>query len=109
MVEEVLQERGNRYGSFDDNANLTQSLKRQMRLTNGWYNLTDVQAEALEMIIHKIARIIVGDGGYIDSWRDICGFSQLVIDKLKKSDGSTDTEVFLKKRENDEWVYIKGD
>jgi hypothetical protein len=45
-------------------------------------HLTDDQLEALEMICHKLARIINGDPAYSDSWRDIGGFAVLVADRL---------------------------
>ena len=34
------------------------------------------------MIQHKIGRILNGDPNYDDNWRDICGYSQLVLDEL---------------------------
>ncbi len=40
------------------------------------------QMEALEMIMHKIGRIINGDADYDDSWRDIAGYAMLVCDRL---------------------------
>jgi hypothetical protein len=41
------------------------------------------QRESLEMIAHKISRIVNGDANYMDSWVDIAGYAQLVIDKLQ--------------------------
>jgi hypothetical protein len=35
------------------------------------------------MIAHKISRIVNGDANYMDSWVDIVGYAQLVIDKLQ--------------------------
>jgi hypothetical protein len=42
------------------------------------------QREALEMIAHKIARIVNGDPNYADSWLDIAGYAQLVADRLNE-------------------------
>lgn len=42
----------------------------------------DDQVEALEMIAHKIGRIINGDPNYADSWHDIAGYAKLVADRL---------------------------
>jgi hypothetical protein len=36
------------------------------------------------MIAHKISRIVNGDANYMDSWIDIVGYAQLVIDKLQR-------------------------
>jgi hypothetical protein len=41
------------------------------------------QREALDMIAHKIARIINGDPDYADSWVDIAGYATLVSERLK--------------------------
>lgn len=79
----TLQERGKRYGPFAGHADITQDLKLRMRDTDKWWHLTDSQKEALEMIAHKIGRILNGDPNYDDSWRDIAGYAQLVVDQLE--------------------------
>jgi hypothetical protein len=83
-IQRMLEERGKRYGSFVGHAELTQELKTVMSIREGWKNLTSDQREALEMIAHKIGRIINGDPNYIDSWQDIIGYAQLVKDRLEK-------------------------
>jgi len=82
-IDKVLTERGNRYGAFKDGASIMQQLKTVMRSTDGWERLTDSQKEALEMIQHKIGRVLNGDPTYVDSWTDICGFSQLIVNELE--------------------------
>lgn len=77
-VEQTLQERGKRYGDFVGHANITQGIKRQMQMTEGWKNLEPMHQEALEMIAHKIGRILNGDPSYADSWHDIAGYAKLV-------------------------------
>ena len=83
-IHNVLDERGKRYGDFKDHARLTQYLKRVMQNSKSWDDCTDSQREALEMIQHKIGRILNGDPSYDDSWRDIIGYAQLVLDQLEK-------------------------
>lgn len=83
-IESTLTERGKRYGSFDGHAMITQMVKRSMDGHPGWLRLTDDQREALEMIAHKIGRIINGDPNYADSWHDIAGYAKLVEDRLNK-------------------------
>lgn len=83
-VEQTLTERGNRYGKFVDQAFISQSFKdvlHRMKLYAGKDIDPDMQ-EALEMILHKIARIINGDPNYTDSWHDIAGYAKLVEDRL---------------------------
>ena len=36
------------------------------------------------MILHKVARILNGDPDYVDSWADIAGYAQLVVNILEK-------------------------
>jgi hypothetical protein len=86
-INEVLAERGNRYGAFDGHADVTQELKDALRGRPGWNRLNVSQKEALEMICHKIGRIINGDPNYDDSWIDIAGYSQLVVDQLNSHRG----------------------
>lgn len=84
-IDEVLTERGNRYGSFIDHAEVTQQLKNVMMAHLIKKNKTLVvdQQEALEMIAHKIGRIVNGDPDYADSWIDIAGYAKLVADRLQ--------------------------
>lgn len=84
-INETLQERGKRYGEFKDHAEISQHMKMVMRSKFGWANLDPDQKESLEMIVHKIARILNGDPNYDDSWHDIAGYATLVADRLRKS------------------------
>ena len=77
-VDATLEQRGNRYGSFIDHAEITQSLKLVMHNTPNWSALSVDKKEALDMVAHKIARILNGDPEYKDSWHDISGYTQLI-------------------------------
>ena len=82
-VDSILQERGNRYGKFSGHAELTQALKYCFaEHAARWSDLTPSMREALDMIFHKIGRIGNGDPFYDDSWIDIAGYAQLVVDEL---------------------------
>ena len=41
---------------------------------------TDTHLEALHMIFHKIGRLVNGNPNHRDSWVDIAGYAQLVVD-----------------------------
>lgn len=82
-ISATLDERGKRYGKFTDHAAITQSLKYVMFNQPKWESLKDDQKEALEMIAHKIGRILNGDPNYDDSWVDIAGYAKLVADRLQ--------------------------
>lgn len=81
-TDDILAERGQRYGDFDKHADITQSLKKAMASTPGWQRLAPDQREALEMNAHKIGRILNGDPDYVDSWEDIAGYAKLVANRL---------------------------
>lgn len=86
-IDATLNERGSRYGSFQGHANVTQRLKQAMRNSDKWHTLAPDQTEALEMIAHKIGRILNGDCDYHDSWHDIVGYAKLVADRLASEQG----------------------
>lgn len=81
-TEQLITERGSRYGKFKDGAEIMQELKTVMREVDGWHNLTPSQREALDMIQHKIGRILNGDPTYDDSWKDIAGYATLIVNEL---------------------------
>lgn len=82
----TLNERGGRYGPFGSHAAITQNLKRVAASASPgkWQMLDADQREALEMIFHKIGRILNGDPNYADSWVDIAGYATLVAQRLQK-------------------------
>lgn len=83
-TEEILKERGRRYGSFDGHAKITQSIKEIIASGESYEKCSDSQKESLDMIAHKIGRIINGDPNYVDSWTDIAGYAQLIVDELEE-------------------------
>ncbi len=80
----TLEQRGNRYGSFDSHAAISQYLKTSIEQAPSRTALTPAMVEALEMIFHKVARILNGDPTYADSWHDIAGYATLVEKELDK-------------------------
>ncbi len=91
-IDKILTERGSRYGEFESHAMVTQRLKDDMRAHPNWDSLDEHHKEALDMIQHKIGRILNGDPTYRDSWDDIAGYARLVppIDEKRSRD---DTEI----------------
>ena len=80
--------RGDRYGIFSGHAEIAQQLKGVMRTYEAkrGCDLHPDQREALEMIQHKIARILNGDPTYADNWIDIAGYATLVANRLEKGE-----------------------
>ena len=83
-VDETLNQRHETYGYFIGVAEISQDLKRALfyYLTARDKDLAPDQTEALEMILHKIARIVNGDENHVDSWHEISGYATLVADRL---------------------------
>ena len=84
-IDATLAERGHKYGKFIDHATVTQSLKRVLHghANEHGKSFSLDQAEALDMICHKLGRIVNGDPDYADSWVDIAGYAKLVADRLE--------------------------
>jgi hypothetical protein len=84
-VNQVLDTRAGQYGTFANGAALMQAIKRTMSEHAQKHGKTfaDDQWEALEMIVHKMARIVNGNPDNVDSWTDIAGYAMLVADRLR--------------------------
>lgn len=92
-VNQILSERGKIHGDFTDNSAIAQRLKAVVHSSKNWNELEPYQAEAIEMILHKLGRILSGDPHYLDHWADIVGYSQLVCDRLEvKQNTNTDEQ-----------------
>lgn len=91
-VQAILQERESTYGAFPVQANISQLMKEIAHGTAGWARLHQDQREALDMIIHKVARALNGDPKYADNWVDIAGYAQLVANRLTKE--AKDTKIY---------------
>lgn len=81
-VKDVLEQRGKTYGEFKDVARTTELLMSLM--PDNHVNRTHSMNMALYMIASKLARIVSGDPRHIDSWVDIAGYAQLVVNELEK-------------------------
>ena len=84
-VDAVLDSRAQDYGKFIEGAEIMQMLKRLVHNHIDQRNkqLAFDQREALDMIIHKIGRIINGNPDKVDNWVDIAGYAKLVADRLE--------------------------
>lgn len=84
-ISAILAERGSRYGRFDAHALVTQRLKQALSSGANWDFLEPDAKEALEMIVHKMGRVLNGDPDYDDSWKDIAGYAQLIVDRINRT------------------------
>jgi len=86
MIDKILDERGQRYGKFVDVAKATDAIQEAVYESCSLEKLNALEPDqsiAIDMICHKLARIVVGDHDYVDNWADIAGYAQLVADRLQ--------------------------
>lgn len=83
-VHEILDERRNQYGSFENVALYTEHVNKV--LSNNAENRTDAMNMAIYMIASKLARIASGNPNHKDSWVDIAGYAQLIVNILESED-----------------------
>ena len=82
-IDKTLVERGKRYGNYLQQTEISGDLREIMANTEAWLDLEVDMDDALTMIAVKISRILNGDPGYPDNWRDIAGYATLVADRLE--------------------------
>jgi len=82
-IKDILDARGKQYGDFKNHARITQNIKRAFLDSPQWNTLSPEMKECLEMIAHKIGRILNGNPLYKDSWTDIIGYAKLIEEQLK--------------------------
>lgn len=83
-MSDLINEREKTHGSFLATASKAQQIKDAMSGGKNWKELDDMQREALQMIATKIARILEGCHDEVDHWRDLSGYSQLVVRELDR-------------------------
>lgn len=81
-IDAITDERGRQYGDFTHQGVIAQDLKEYMREQDGWRRLKSHQKESLDMIAHKISRILNGDPQHRDSWVDIAGYAQITAERI---------------------------
>ena len=82
-IQEVLRAKGQHYGDFLNHARITQNIKRALVDSKNWEELPDAMKESLEMVAHKIGRLLNGNPLYKDSWIDMIGYLQLIVNDLE--------------------------
>ena len=103
-ITETLKARQSTHGNFEATASIAQSFSRILHSSPNWARLKDWQREGLELVLHKIARILSGDPNFIDSYRDCIGYTQLMINKLMESTEASDVVSVRQYFVDGQWV-----
>lgn len=88
-INAILAARGKSHGEFRDHARCAQALKTVVRAelaaraARGQPELEPMALEAIDMVLHKIARAIAGEWAFADHWDDIAGYAKLVADRVR--------------------------
>ncbi len=82
-IENTLADRAKNYGTFAEQAEISQRIKESIQDAPKYGLLSDDKKQALDMIALKIGRILNGNPEHHDSWHDIVGYAKLVADTLK--------------------------
>jgi hypothetical protein len=76
MTPKMIPNRDEQHGGMEAVGSLSQSMKIPIHHGANWYLLTPGEQEALDMIAHKIARILSGaDPHDPQHWEDVAGYA----------------------------------
>ena len=83
-IEQILAQRGKTHGEFEDQARCAQELKEVWHrwANNCSNNGNPMVNEAVDMILHKLARAATGALLEPDHWLDVQGYAKLVSDRI---------------------------
>lgn len=82
-IQDLLASRDHSHGDYKDTARIAQQTKELWHSQTGWGDLDACQKETLDMFATKIGRILAGDQNFRDSWVDLTGYSQLIVNRIK--------------------------
>jgi hypothetical protein len=88
-INEILEERGSRYGDYAEVSLVSQNIKSAMRHSRNWRHLPADMKESLEMTANKLARLLNGDWRYVDNLTDCIGYLKLILDRLERGHNGT--------------------
>ena len=77
-IDETLSERQKTHGDFENHAEISTALKSICHTSRNWNDLPPVYKEGLDMIMHKVARIVSGNPLHRDHVIDIQGYAKLM-------------------------------
>src|SRR6059058_4295694 len=91
-VDEILDQGVWTHGDFADVAGVDQALKEAVRRGRNWGKLSASHRAAIEMIVHKIARVLAGDPDEPDHFLDIQGYAGLVLRDIRRRKSEVQVE-----------------
>ena len=92
-TQSILNEREQTHGAFREVAGYSQAIKNLLRSSRNWERLDVAQAQALEVVADKVARILCGDPSFLDHWQDGAGYFELVVRDLAQAQAPRQTSM----------------
>ena len=86
QINQLLNEREITHGSYCGKSLFIQYVKFEIRDYGNWKSLDPDMQESLDMIVTKMARILLGDPKHHDNWIDIAGYAMLVANRLQNKE-----------------------
>lgn len=83
-VTNVVIARDSSYGGFSGIAETCQAMKDLARKCPSWQSLNSSEKEGIDMILHKITRILYSPKKIRDSWVDIGGYVRATLQAMDK-------------------------
>lgn len=93
-AEEVIKERQSTHGEFHECAEVSQDIMRALRKGRRFKDLSDAQVEALQMVAHKMHRIVCGNPDHDDHWLDGAGYFTLGLQDVLRRNPKEDKGPF---------------
>ena len=81
-MDPAIPNRDDQHGGVEAVGFVSQGIKHAMRKGINRSSLSSGACEALDMIAHKIGRILAGNPSHADHWHDIQGYAKLIEDRL---------------------------
>lgn len=83
-IEVTLSARANTHGDISIQSYVSQQLKDIARASLNWQALEPYKKEVVEMILHKVSRLLTGNHAEVDHYHDIAGYATLVVNRLRE-------------------------
>lgn len=84
VLAETLEARAKTHGDYSEHARVTQAIKDAFKSGPSYPRTNAHQRETLDMVAHKMGRIVCGFPHDFDHWHDIAGYATLSAERTAK-------------------------
>lgn len=80
----LVAERTGTHGKFTEVGAVCQAVKDEFRRQRSWSQMTPMQREFVDMVVHKLARMTCGDPTHEDHVKDIGGYAEVTLKFMRE-------------------------